>query len=92
MIKHLAINFIAYWIDAAPSAETFYLTVPPSPISASGRAILESVVLSIMRAHNDNRTLDVSYAGHYEINLSENDLTIYQDRIIPGLDLNGNRE
>jgi hypothetical protein len=88
---YLRIVFTAYWSNANPSCEVFYLTISPMETTPTGLAKLETVILSILQVWAAH-ALRVIYIGCSSVQITDAEIAAADWRVIPGLDLNGTRE
>src|SRR3954469_8202914 len=81
MFKHgnahfLRVVFMAYWQNASPSSEVFYLTGYPMHLSPTEISMLEDAVAQIMMMYEDvsDRLLRLTYLGYSGVEMSESEI------------------
>ncbi len=78
----LRVVFTAYWQDASPSSEVFFLQ-NRSHVDLKCIAMLEQIVTTLLSTWSTTALVGVVYIGQNEIELSEDDINQIGWRMIP---------
>lgn len=89
---YLRVVFMAYWADAMPSAEVFYITSSGYQIKLNPRSIagLEGYITDVLHQHGNMRAQRMTYLGYSGVEMTREDLERASWRVVSGADVAAN--